>query len=111
MAPTTTSAMPMPRGRACRITASSGGAKTFDLSVVKWLGSNVGRTQRVTLTAMMSPAMENRPSWAKPVKLENSMALKPAMEVRTPRRNVGQMRASVRSGELPGAVCVKRYMA
>ncbi len=98
----------MRSGRACRITASSGGAKTFDLSVANWLGSSVGRTQRVTLTAITRPAMEKRPSWAKPVKLENSMALNPAIEVSTPRRKVGQIRVSVLSGDVPGAVWVKR---
>jgi hypothetical protein len=52
--------------------------------------------------------MVNRPSWAKPVKLDSSMALKPHTEVSMPRRKVGQMRGSVAAGAAPGAVCVRR---
>ena len=57
-------------------------------------GSSAGSTQRVTATATSSPAMENRPSCASPVKPENSIALKPQIEVSTPRRSVGQMRSN-----------------
>ena len=39
--------------------------------------------------------MVNRPSWAKPVKLDSSMALKPQTEVSMPRRSVDQMRDKV----------------
>ena len=56
-------------------------------------GTRQGSTKRVTKAAVTSPAMENSPSCAKPVKLDPSMAANPAMEVRAPSRKVGQMRA------------------
>ncbi len=52
--------------------------------------------------------MVNRPSWAKPVKLDSNIALKPHMEVSMPRRRVGQMRGRVAAGSAPGAVCVRQ---
>ena len=58
-------------------------------------GTKCGSTKRVVAAAPMSPVMENSPNCAKPVKLENSMALNPAMEVSAPKRKVGQMRRSV----------------
>jgi len=75
-----------------------------DSIAVRPRGRRVGKSQRVTATATMSPVIENKPSCAKPVKVENSMALKPATDVSTPSRSVGQMRASVSAGWLPGAV-------
>ena len=90
------------------MTANSGGANKPGLTAPGRRGSAAGRIQRVTEAAATRPVIENSPSCANPSKLENSMAPKPASDVRTPRRKVGQMRVSVLSGELPGAVWVKR---
>ena len=56
----------------------------------------------------ISPAMENSPNCASPGKPDSSMAPKPQMDVSNPNRNVGQMRASVSSGVVPGVICVNR---
>jgi hypothetical protein len=50
----------------------------------------------------------NSPSCANPSKLDSSIAEKPQIEVSTPNRSVGQMRAIVASTGLSGAVWVNR---
>jgi hypothetical protein len=71
-------------------------------------GSSAGSTQRVAATATTSPVIENSPNWASPVNPENSIALKPRIEVSTPRRSVGHIRSSAARGGTPGAECVNR---
>ena len=71
-------------------------------------GKSPGRTKRVTVTATISPTIENKPNCANPGKPEKSIALKPQIDVSTPRRNVGQMRSNVVSGGLSGATWVNR---
>ena len=71
-------------------------------------GSMAGSTHRVTQTATASPVIVNKPNCANPSKLDSNIAEKPQIEVITPSRSVGQMRSSVRSTGLSGAVCVNR---
>ena len=83
---------------AWRITANNGTANMVALRNGDCCGSNAGKTNRVTASATSSPTIVNSPNWAKPVKLENNMALKPQTDVSMPSRRVGPMWRSVATG-------------
>jgi hypothetical protein len=108
MEPVSTRATGRRSMRACPTAASKTGAKIAERAVAKLRASKAGNTQRVTATATRSPVIEKRPSCTNPVKVENSIALKPQIETSTPSCKVGQMRGKVASGDVPGAVWVKR---
>ncbi len=73
-------------------------------------GISAGSTKRATSAAATRPAIEYRPSWASPGRPEKRSAAKPAIDVATPSRIVGQESAIQASPPAlsPRPACTKR---